>query len=85
MDDKKEAVVTTPLSENNVLTTEKIRTSEEVDKGTKKLEYMKYAVVTICRKDSDKFDGQSKGSTGSFNIDNEFLKIQISTLKPDFY
>ena len=76
MDDKKEAVVTTPLSENNVLTTEKIRTSEEVDKGTKKLEYMKYAVVTICRKDSDKFDGQSKGSTGWFNIDNEFLKIK---------
>ena len=45
---------------------------------------MKYAVVTICRKDSDKFEGQSKGSTGWFNLDFEFLKY-ISTLKPDLY
>ena len=45
---------------------------------------MKEAVVTIRRKDSDKFEGRSKGSTGWFNLDNEFLKRKISTLEPDF-
>ena len=30
---------------------------------------MKEAVVTIRKKNSDKFDGQSKGSTGWFNLD----------------
>ena len=49
-----------------------ITTNEEVDKGTEKLEYMREAVVTIRRKDSDKFEGHSKGSTGWFNIDHEF-------------
>ena len=96
LDDKKEAVVTTPLSEKKVLTTENvttsyevrkrtdniktredgdkgndevnkhtdnITTSEGVEKGSKKLENMKEALVTICRKDSDQFEGQSKGST----------------------
>ena len=96
LDDKKQAVVTTPLSEKKLFTTEKVTTSDEVhkltegfttseevvkganevhklaqnittneyvDKGTKKLEDMKEAVVTICRKDSDNFEGQSKGST----------------------
>ena len=118
LDDKKEAVVTTPLSENKLLTTkkvttsdevnkrtekvttheeafkgtdevhkgtEKITTDEEVDKGTEKLEDMKEAVVTISSKDSDKFEGQSKGSTGWFNIDHDFLKIKISSLGPDFH
>ena len=32
---------------------------------------MKKAVFTIRRKDSDKFEGQYKGSTGWFNIDHE--------------
>ena len=35
--------------------TENITENEEVDKGTEKLEDMKYAVVTICSKYSDKF------------------------------
>ena len=35
---------------------------------------MKEAVVTIYRKDSDKFEGQSKVSTGWFNLDIEFFK-----------
>ena len=60
LDDKKETMVTTPLSEKKVLTTEKVRTGEEVDKGTEKLEDMKEAVVTIHKKDSDKYEGQSK-------------------------
>ena len=42
----------------------KVTTSEEVDKGTKNLDYMKNAVVTICRENLDNFEGQSKGSTG---------------------
>ena len=95
LDDKKEAVVTTPLSEKKLLTnenfttreeahkrtenitkieeavkgndevhklTDNIKTNEEVEKGTGKLEDMKDAVVTIRRKDSDKFEVQSKGS-----------------------
>ena len=43
--------------------TEKIATNEDVEKGSENLEYMKEAVVTIRRKDSDKFEYQSKGST----------------------
>ena len=118
LDDKKEAVVTTPLSEKELLTTEKfttndevhkrtdkittnqgfvkgtdevhkrtekITTNEDVDKGTEKLEYMKKAVVTIHRNNSDKFEGQSKESTGWFNLDCEFLERKFSTLEPDFY
>ena len=38
------------------------------------LEYMKEALVTICRKDSDKFESQSKGSTEWFDLDSGFLK-----------
>ena len=97
LDDKKEAVVTTPLSEKKWFTTEKVTTSDEVhkrtekiktrdevvkgtaefhkltekittngevDKSTEKLEDMKEAVFTILRKDSDKFEGQSKGYIG---------------------
>ena len=105
LDDKKQAVVMTPLSENKLLTNERVTTSDEVHKstenittseevskvthevhkrtdkittneqvyrGNEKLEYMKEAVVTIRRKDSDKFENHSKGSTGWFNIDHEF-------------
>ena len=44
---------------------------------------MKEAVVTIRRKDSDKFEGQSKGSTGWFNLDHEFSKRNVSSLEPE--
>ena len=114
-DDKKEEVVTTPLTEKKSLTTEKVTTSDEVnkhtekfktseevvkgteevqkrtgdiitnedvDKGTGKLEYMKEAVFPIRRKDFYKFKGQSKGSTGWFNVDNEFQERNIFTLEP---
>ena len=67
-------MVTTPLSEKKVLTTKKFTTSEEVEKGTEKLEYIKGAVVNICRKDSDNFKGKSKGSTGWINIDHGLKK-----------
>ena len=65
--------------------TEKITTSEEVHKGSDKLEDMKEAVVKICRKDSDNFEGRSKGYIGWFNIDHKFFLIKCSTLEPDFY
>ena len=53
LDDRKEAVVTTPLSEKKSLT-------NNIDKCTGELEDMKEAVVTIFRKDLDEFEGQSK-------------------------
>ena len=49
------------------------------------MEYTKKAVVTIIRKDSDKFVGQYKGYTRWFNLDHEFLKRKVSTLEPYFY
>ena len=55
--DRKEEVVTTPLSE-------KKSSTKDVDKGTDELEYMKRAVVTIHRKGLDKFEGKAKVSTG---------------------
>ena len=77
MDDKKEAVATTPFSEKKLLITEKVTTSddvhkrtkniitsEEVVKGTKQCENMKRVVVIIYRKDPDNFEGQSKRYTG---------------------
>ena len=70
---------------SNAIAKENIFTSEEVDKGTKILDGMKEAVVTIHRKDSDNFEGQYEVSTGRFNLDHEFLKRKFSTLEPDFY
>ena len=64
---------------------EKITTNEDVDKGTEKLEDMKQEVFTIRNKDSDKFEGKSKGSTGWFNIDHVFLKRKVSTIEQYFY
>ena len=46
---------------------------------------MKGAVVITRRKDTDKFEDQSKESTGWFNLDHEFLKIKCPKLEPDFY
>ena len=66
LDDRKEAVVTTQFLEKKSLI-------KDVDKGNGELEYMKEAVVTICRKDLDNFEGRSKGSTGWFKLDSEFF------------
>ena len=46
---------------------------------------MKEAVVTIRGKDSDKFEGQYKGSTWWFNPDCEFFLRKFSTIEPEFY
>ena len=64
----------TPLPKKNLLTTEKVTTSEEDDKGTRMLDYMKEAVVAIRRKYFDHFEGQYKGLIGRFNLDCGFLK-----------
>ena len=37
-----------PLFKEKSFSTEKVTTSEEVDKGAKKLDYKKYAVVTTA-------------------------------------
>ena len=65
--------------------TEKITTNQEVGKDTEKLEDTNEAVVKIRKKDSDKFEGQYKGSTGWFNLNHEFKKIKVSKLEPEFY
>ena len=77
LENKKEAVVPTPLTEKKVLITENVTTSEEVHEGNKKQDDTKQAVITIYRKYSDNFQGQSKGSTGWSNLDHEFLKIEF--------
>ena len=46
---------------------------------------MKEAVVTICRKGLDNFQGGPIRSTCWFDLDHEFLKGKFSTLEPDFY
>ena len=50
----------TPSPKKKIFTSEKVTTSEEIYKGTKKLYDMKDVVVTIRRKDLDNFEGQSK-------------------------
>ena len=74
----------TPFSKKKVVTSEKVKTSEDVDKGTKNLDGIKQAVFTILGKDLDNFEGQSKGYTSWFNLNDEFFKRKISTLEPDF-
>ena len=46
---------------------------------------MEEPVNTIRRKDLDKFQGQSTGSTGWLNLDHEWLKRKFSILEPDLY
>ena len=55
------------------MTSEKVTTSKEVDKGTKNLDDVKEAVVKIYRKDLDNFEAKSKGSTFWFNTDHDFF------------
>ena len=71
-------MVTTPLSE-------KKSSTKDVEKGTDELEDMEKASVTIHRKCLDKFEGQSKVSTGWFKLDSGFLKTTLSTIHSEFY
>ena len=61
-----------PSPKKKIVTSEKVTTSEEVDKVTKILDDMKEAGVKIHRKDLDNFEGKYKGSKGWFNIDYNF-------------
>ena len=47
----------TPLPEKKIVTSEKVTSNEEADKGTKNLDDMEEPVVKICRKDLDNFEG----------------------------
>ena len=42
-------------------------------------------MVTIRRKGLDKFEGQSKVSTGWFKLDSGFLKSTFFTINTEFY
>ena len=53
---------------------EKKYSTNDFDKGTDELADIKQAVVTIIRKGSDKFEVKSKGSTGWFKLNSDFLK-----------
>ena len=48
----------TPLPDKQMLTSEKVTTSEEVDKGAKNLYGIKEVVVKIRRKYFDNFEGR---------------------------
>ena len=93
--DRKEEVVTTPLLDKKSSTKdvdedtyalvdkpfwEKKSPTKDVGKGTYEWEDMKKAVVTIRRKGLDKFEGQSKGSTGRFKLDSGLKKTTFSTI-----
>ena len=84
MGDRKEEVVTTPLSEKKSLTedvekcTDKLAdmilmemksSTKDVNKGTYEFADTKQAVNTIRRKGLDKFEVQSSGSKGWFKLD----------------
>ena len=71
----------TLFPKKKVVKSEKVTPSEEVDKGTKHLDYMIEAVVKIHREYLDNFEGQSIGSTDWFNPDNEFQKESFLQLE----
>ena len=64
-------MVTTPSSGKKSLT-------KDAEKGIGELEDMKEAVVTICRKDLDNFEGRYKGSTGWFKLDIDLKETKSS-------
>ena len=74
-----------PFPKEKVVPSEKFTRSERVKKGTKLWNDMEEPVHTIHRKDLDNFQGQSKASTGWFDLDHEWSKRKFSTLKPGFY
>ena len=45
----------TPFTKKTLITSEKVTTRDDIDKGTKCFDDMKKAVVKTCRKDLDKF------------------------------
>ena len=64
---------------------EKKYSTNNVDKGTDELTYMKQAVVTIRRKGLYQFEGQYRGSKTWFKLDSGFLKTTFYTSHSEFY
>ena len=86
--DRKEKLVTTPLSEKKSLTKDvhkgtdelvdmtfmdNISSTKYVDKVTDELADMKQVVVKIRKNCLDQYEGQYKGSTGWFKLDSTFF------------
>ena len=65
VDEGTDELVDTPLLEKKYLT-------KDVDKGTDEFADIKKSAVTILRKVLDKFEGNSKGTTGWFKLDIGF-------------
>ena len=61
------------ISEEKLVTSKEVTTSEEVDTCATFLDDMKEAVVTIRDNYLNKFEGRSTGSTGWFNLDHEWF------------
>ena len=73
------------ISKEKVDPSEKVTPSDDVKRGTNILNYTEYPVVTIRRKDLNKFQGQSAGSKVLLNLHHEWLKRKFYILEPDFY
>ena len=73
------------IAKEKVASSEKVTSSEEVEKGNNFFNDMEYPVVTICRKGLDNFQGYYIASTDWFNLNREWLKMNVSTLEPDLY
>ena len=59
--------------------------TKDVDKYADELADIKKIVVIIFRNGLDKFEGQSKGSTGWFKLDSGFFKTTFFTIHSEFY
>ena len=72
LDDKKESVVTTPLSKNKLLKTEKVTTSDELHKSTDKIkkgeEFVEY--TDEVHKHSDNITTNEEGDKGTEKLED---------------
>ena len=59
------------MTKKKLSPSEKVTTSEEVEKVNKTLIDIEDPVVTIRRNNLDNFQGKSTGSTGWFDLDRE--------------
>ena len=80
LDDNKEAVVTTPLLENKLLTTEKVITSHEVHKHTENIK-----AIEDVDKDTDEAQKRTQNITTIEYVDKdtekfEYMKNSVVTI-----
>ena len=86
LDDKKEAVVTTPLSENKLLTTEKVTTSDEVHERTEKFTTSEDVV-----KGTDEVQKSTENITTNEEVNKSTEKLEdmkeavVTIRRKDFY